>query len=67
MKPNEIKKAAKCCLDCDCHNCPYLDKENCEERLKKELSDLFNHCEKEIERLEAQIAVYEGWGKKNDF
>ena len=66
MKPNEIKKAVKCCLDCTCHKCPYLHKANCEEKLKKELFDLFDNYEKEIERLKAQIAVYEGWVEKNE-
>ena len=65
MKPNEIKKATKCCFDCDCHNCPFLEKANCEERLKKDLFDLLDQNEKEIDRLKAQIAVYEGWVERD--
>ena len=61
MKPNEIKKAAQCCFDCACKNCPYKEKANCEEKLKKELFDLLENQEKEIERLKAQIAVLQGW------
>ena len=51
MKPNDIKKATQCCFDCDCHNCPYLKKANCEEKLKKELFDLLDQNEKEMSTL----------------
>ena len=64
MKPNEIKKATQCCFDCSCQKCPYLEKPNCEEKLKKDLFDILEQNEKEIDRLKAQIAVYEGWGLK---
>ena len=64
MKPSDIKKATQCCLDCACDNCPYVKKANCEEKLKKDLFSLLDNQEKEIDRLKAQIAVYEGWGLK---
>ena len=65
MKPNYIKKATQCCIDCFCFKCPYFKKANCEERLKKDLFSLLDNQEKEIDRLKAQIAVYEGWVERD--
>ena len=55
MSHEDIKKAVVCCFDCDCNNCPYSTKANCEELLKQDLFEQLNQYENEIERLTNQV------------
>lgn len=66
MTENEIKKAVECCFDCACRNCPYKEKGDCEELLKQDLFNLIDGYKKENDRLNAQIAVLQGWVKKEE-
>ena len=62
MKPNEIKnilKNAKYKVDGVVCRGFYFDYE-----IVNQIINLLDQYENEIERLKAQIAVYEGWGLK---
>lgn len=50
MTDNEIKKALECCMESDCHNCPY-DYFTCDQHQFSDLLDLINRQQAEIERL----------------
>lgn len=58
LTDNEIKEALECCGDEGemhwCTGCPYYDKENdfCQEDLHRDVLDLINRRDAEIERLE---------------
>ena len=76
MKPNEIKKTLRHCyqayIESDgsfCNGCPYRNKSNCNGDILKDALNLIHFREdeidqhkKEIDRLNAQIAVLQGWG-----
>ena len=59
MTDNEIIKALKCCIDCNCKECPccrIIDGGiNCTEIDKEEIFDLINRQKAEIERLNIEL------------
>ena len=67
MTDNEIKKALECCQgNADCANCPYYENNHhqCGDNFNKDVLDLINRQQAEINRLHKEVEYWEAETKE---